>query len=232
MPEIEERRALAALYGLLGRCLEEELDVKMLRLLRGPLHVQLSATGWDVGDGFLERPEEEVLEKMAEEYTCLFVAPGGISPYASVFETGCMYRDPCDRAAAAYGEAGFEYRRRMSGEFPDHIGTMLGFLGRLTAAEADALEEGNREGAERLRQQCNRFLLEEIGPWAPGWCRRAAKAALLPFYGNLLRFAEQFLWQVLADVAERQVLKKLAALNRREPKKLDYDADFRKASGI
>ena len=230
--ETEEINALAGLYRLVGRCLEDEIDRDFLHLLRGALVQGLADVGWHLGAGFLECPEQELLETLAEEYTGLFVAPGGVSPYASVFETGCMYREPSDRAIEAYREAGWDYRRCMSGEFPDHIGTMLGFLGELAAAEAEARQCDDNESADLARQRREKFLLEEIGPWVPGWCRRAAAAALLPFYRQLLEFTEQLLWQELAVVTDRRRLKELVALNQREPKKLDYDADFRKASGI
>lgn len=230
--EIGEIWALAGLYGLVARCLEEEPDRGLLRLLRGELREPLAEAGWDLDQEFLECPEEALLEALAEEFTGLFIAPGGVSPYASVFETGCMYREPCDRAMAAYREAGWDYSRRMSGEFPDHIGTMLGFVGQLALQEAQARQQGDPQTASRLREGRNAFLLGQLGPWAPGWCRRAAQAALLPFYRQLLQFTEQLLWLSLSEIADRRRLKELVALNQREPKRLDYNADFRKASGL
>lgn len=230
--QVDESRARAMLYGLVGRCLEEELDSELLQLLRGDLRAPLAAVGWDLDADLLGMPEESLLEAMAEEFTGLFVAPGCASPYASVFETGAMFREPCDRAAAAYQGAGFEYRRRMSGEFPDHIGTMLAFVGVVAEKESEALAQGDEAAAEDWKARGERFLVEQLGPWAPGWCKRAAKAALFPFYRDLLRFTEQLLWQDLAAAVDRRRLKELMALNERNPKKLDYDADFRKASGL
>jgi len=229
LPEVEARMAV---YRLVGRCLEEEIDAGLLRLLRDSLRQPLQEAGWVLDPGFLEDPEEVVLESMAEEFTGLFVAPGGVSPYASVFETGCMYRDPSERVVTAYRQAGWDYRQRMSGEFPDHIGTMISFLGQLTATELEARQCGDLATATRARRSHDQFLVAELGPWGPGWCRRAAQAALLPFYSQLAQFTEQMLWQELAAATDRRRLKELVALNQREPKKLDYDADFRKASGI
>ena len=229
---IEERAALAGLYHLVARCLEEELDRETLRLLRGALREPLVAAGWPLDAAFMATAEDALLDALAEEFAGLFVVPGCVSPYASVFETGALFREPCDRAAAAYREAGFDYQRRLSGEFPDHVGTMLGFLGHLAEAEADARRRGDTEAAERARQRHDRFLLKQLGPWAPGWCRRAARAALHPFYRQVLQFTEQLLWQALAEVTDRRGLEALMAQNAREPKKLDYNADFRKASGL
>lgn len=229
---IAEREALAGLYRLAARCLEEEPDRVLIQLLRGELREPLAAVGWHLDTDFLERPEDELLEALAEEYTGLFVAPGGVSPYASVFETGALFGKPCDRVMRAYREAGFDYQRRLSGEFPDHIGTMLGLLGHLAAEEAQASRLGDMAKAQLARQRHDSFLKDQIGRWGPGWCRRAAAAALTPFYRQLLQFTEQFLWDTLADVTDRRGLKELVALNQREPPRLDYNADFRKASGL
>lgn len=231
-PGVEELQALAGLYNLVSRCLEEEVDRDLLALLRGALRQPLEDAGWSLGRDLLEQPEDELLASLAEEYTGLFVAPGGVSPFASVFETGCMFREPCDRATAAYRQAGWNYCRRMSGEFADHIGTMLGFLGHLASDEAEARQQGDPDRANGIRKQHEAFLLEQLGGWAPGWCRRVAQAALLPFYRQVAQLTEQLLWQRLSEVADRRALRELGVLNQREPKKLDYDADFRKASGL
>jgi len=227
-----EALALARLYGFISRSLEEEVDGEMIQLLRGELRAPLEGLGLCLDESFHTLPSEALTEILAEEYTGLFVAPGCISPYASVFETGCMYKEPADRAFEAYQAAGWDYRRRMSGEFPDHIGTMLGFCGLLAEAEADKLAAAEIVLADEVRDMRERFLVDQLGAWGPGWCQRAAEAALHPFYKGLLRLTEELLWSELAQIVDRRRLRELAELNRREPKRLDYDADFRKASGL
>ncbi|MCW8907334.1 MAG: molecular chaperone TorD family protein [Sedimenticola sp.] len=229
---VGETQALAGLFGFLSRCLEEEADAALIDLIRGELRGPLAAAGLEFDEGFYQAPTGALVEALAEEFTGLFVAPGCISPYASVVETGCMFKEPADRAAEAYRQAGLDYRNRLSGEFPDHIGTMLGFYAFLAEAEAAARIAGESERVERYRTQREAFLLEQLAEWAPGWCRRAAGATLLPFYKRLLEMAEQVLWSELEQRVERRRLRELAELNRREPKRLDYDADFRKASGL
>ena len=59
---------------------------------------------------------------------------------------------------------------------------------------------------------------------------RAATQQL--FYARMVSLAEDTLWSELLEVAERKRIRQLVALNRRAPVKLDYDADFRKASGL
>jgi len=225
-------RAASALLGLLGRCLEEEVDAGLLGSLRGSLREPLAALGVDFGADFYGASDDALLKALAEEFTGLFVAPGGVSPFASVFETGCMYREPCDRAVEAYREAGWDFQHRLSGEFPDHIGTMLAFVSLLYKQEAETRERGEQEAARRWSERRARFVLEQLGPWGPGWFRRAAEAAFHPFYHHILRLAEQVLWSEIAELADRRKLRELAKLNQRDPKRLDYNADFRKASGL
>jgi len=230
---IEQLRAQAGFYRLCGRLLEGEIDHDLLLLLRGELREPLAEIGVVASDGFFNDPEPAVLEAMAEEFTGLLVAPGAMMPYASVFETGRMFQQPADRAAAAYQQAGWRFQHRMSGEFPDHIGVMLSFYALLLDAQAGALERDDRASADLSCEQAERCLVELLAPWAPGWCRLAAKAALNPFYRQLLAALEQSLWLEISDRAlSRETLKELAALNNREPPRLDYDADFRKASGL
>lgn len=229
---IDELRAQASTYRLLARFLEQEIDSDLLHLLRTELREPLARVGIALDDWLLDDPEESTLETLAEEYTGLFVAPGGVSPYLSVFETGCMFREPCDRVVEAYHTAGWDYQRQYSGEFPDHIGTMLGFVGILFDAQADALEKAARSEAEQIAAQRADFIRTQVAPWAPRWCQRAAEAALQPLYRQILELTGQLLWTDIIGLVDRRQLREIQEANRREPKKLDYNADFRKASGI
>jgi len=228
----QEMSAMADLYRFVGRLLEAEFDTDLLHLIRGPMRESLQATGFSLDRDFLDTPEDALLEALAEEYTALFVAPGAISPYASVNLTGTLFKEPCDRATAAYQRHGWEFNRIMSGEFPDHVGVMVSFLGELSAAEARALEDGDLQRADTLAAERDSFLLEELGSWAIGWANRAAQAAEIGFYQELLEMTGQLLWNELARVADRRQLQELAEQNNQEPPRLDYDADFRKASGL
>ena len=227
-----ECNAQAGLYRLLGRCLEAEVDDALLEVLRAQLRQPLAEAGLTFDDAFFNATTRDLLDTLAEEYSGLFVAPGGVSPYASVFETGRMFQEPADRAERAYRLAGLAFNRRMSGEFADHIGTMLTFVGLLYQAEADALEREDSDAARARRSMREGFVLAELAAWGPGWCRRAREAAMHVFYQQLLMLAESVLWFELESLADRKRLKELAALNSRAPIVLDYDADFRKASGL
>lgn len=227
-----ECRVAAGLYRFLGRCLEEEVDADFLALLNGPLLPALTEIGLVPGDSLLQNNTADVIGKLAEEFTALFVAPGAVSPYRSVFEKGCMFQEQCDEAVAAYREAGLDFQNRYSGEFPDQVGVMLGFVGWLADREAESIGTGDETAARTWRTRRERFLLEQLGPWAPGWCRRARILAKHPFYCQVLELAERVLWDDLRALSDRRRFKGLEQLNRRAPVRLDYDADFRKASGL
>jgi len=230
--EIDDCRDRAGLYGLLGRCLEAEIDAPLLTDLRGALRDALAEAGMTFDRAFFTTAADTLLADLAEEYTSLFVAPGGVMPYASVFETGRLFQQAADRAEGAYREAGWRFVRRQSGEFSDHLGTMLSFVGLLYEAEGRALADGEADGARERRQQRERFMLEQLAPWAVGWCRRARFAARHVFYAQLLALIERVLWVEIQGLADRRRLKEIATLNARPPIRLDYDADFRKASGL
>jgi TorA maturation chaperone TorD len=231
-PLVDALRTHAGLYRILGRCLESELDSELLTAIRGELAEALGEAGFDFGEEFQGASDKALLEQLAEEFTMLMVAPGASMPYASVAAEGAMFQDPAERAEAAYREAGYRFEQRHSGEFADHVGTMLSFIGLEMAAEAAAHERCDGAAAERHRSCWAAFLLKEVGPWAPGWCRRTSAAAMHPFYREVTRHLEQLLWDDLGWLADRKQLKRLADANRQEPPRLDYDADFRKASGL
>lgn len=222
----------SGLYAFLGRVLEEEIDNNLLQMLRTDLADSLEDAGVVLTQAMLDGKTEQVLSNLAEEFTGLFVQPGAVLPYRSVFETGRMYQSPCDEVAAAYQKAGFEFTTKLSGEFPDHFGVMLGFVSKLCAFEAHALENDDVAKAETWRIMRDAFILEQLGPWGLGWCHRARLLAEHPFYASVLALAEAVLMEDLKELSSSDQLLALVDLNRRPPVKLDYDADFRKASGL
>ena len=227
-----ELAANAGLFAFLGRCLEAEPDQALLDLIRGPMLEGLEQSEVHFSPAFLASPPERLLTILDEEFTCLFVAPGCIPPYASVFETGRMFQEPADRATAAYEQAGMAFQPIHSGEFPDHVGIMLGFYAHLLAREDAALTDGRIDEAATAKTRRQDFLLTQMGTWVPGWCRRAQGFAMHEFYTQILALTEAVVWSEVESIATRAQIRELSGLNQREPVKLDYDADFRKASGL
>lgn len=227
-----ELQAQSGLYTLMARCLEAEVDAELLALLRGPLSETLSELGLEPGGDIAGGQEEQVLADLAEEFAALFVVPGAVMPYRSVFETGRFFQPQADLATAAYREAGFEFRNLHSGEFPDHVGVMLAFVGRLLARQAEALEAGDTASAEEWHRRRVRFLRTQIGPWVVGWSRRARGCARHPFYGAILELVEKVVWADICEIADEKTLRRLVTANRKPLIRPKSDPEFRKASGL
>jgi TorA maturation chaperone TorD len=231
-PSAGELHAQSGLYTLMARCLEAEVDAALLALLRGPLGETLAELGLDPLRDVAEQPEGEVLAVLAEEFAALFVVPGAVMPYRSVFETGRFFQPQADLASAAYREAGFEFHNLHSGEFSDHVAVMLGFVGRLLTRQAEAAEAGDTVAAEQWYRRRVRFLRDQIGPWVVGWSRRAAGCARHPFYATILQLLEQVVWADICEIADEKTLRRLVSANRRPLIRPKSDPEFRKASGL
>lgn len=229
---IADLRARTGLYSLLGRCLEAEADVELLHLFRGSLRGIVEEMELDLGADVMDGPEDEVLERLAEEFTGLFVAPGAVLPYRSVFETGRLFQPQADLATNAYREAGFEFRTLHSGEFADHVAVMLAFVARLLERQAGALAEGDGAAADAWEARRVRFLRFQVGPWAIGWARRARSCAQHPFYAAILDLTEQVIWTDLCQCCDEKTLRRLVKANRRPLVRPRADPEFRKASGL
>lgn len=227
-----ELRAQSGLYMLMARCLEAEVDRELLTLLRGPVGETLRELGLDPGDDIAQADEAQVLADLAEEFAALFVVPGGVMPYRSVFETGRFFQTQADLACAAYRDAGFVFRNQHSGEFPDHVAVMLGFIGHLLEQTADARELGDTETAEDRERRRVRFLRQQIGPWVIGWSRRARNCARHPFYRAILALVEQVVWADICEIADEKTLQRLVTANRKPLIRPKPDPEFRKASGL
>lgn len=230
--DVAELRAQSGLYTLLGRCLEAEVDAELLGLVRGPLRETLDEIGLELGRDVMERPEAEVLATLSEEFTGLFVAPGSVMPFRSVFESGRLFQPQADLAANAYREAGFEFRNIHSGEFSDHVAVMLAFVGRLLARQAEATDAGDESAAEAWHQRRVRFLRSQIGPWVVGWSRRAHGCARHQFYRAILDLTEQVVWADICEIADEKTLRRLVTANQRPLVRRKSDPEFRKASGL
>jgi len=74
------------IYGLLATLYRQEVTSDLLQQIKDPQFLGVLADlGFDVKREFLLKPEKELLEVLAVEYTRLFLGPGKhISPHESV----------------------------------------------------------------------------------------------------------------------------------------------------
>lgn len=199
---VDELMSAKSLYLLLGRVFLKEVDVEFHSLLRSELMACAfeSLQAGLAGDG---RSDEEVLERLAVEYSALFIQPGSLPPYESIFKKGRHLAEPADQVEIAYQLNGFEYRSQWPSLFPDHLGLELNFVASLLDSQAKALEQGLQEEAKRLENTRMEFMTKHLCQWAPQYMEKIAEATSDPFYNPFIDFARSFLESEAESVLAR-----------------------------
>ena len=202
----EER---AALYGLLAAVFRAPPTPDLLRQLRAPrCRRALSQAGVRLEPGFFAKPEAQVLEGLALEFTGLFVGPGPrASPYASISLDGpdaTLWGKSTARIKAFIEEAGFQFRPR-PGTLPDHISVALEFMQALIHQDvaAEAGDETRHIGCRRLQQA---FLDQFLRQWIAEFHQRVVAAATTPFYGAMAGLAREFVQSEGSQLPEEKRL--------------------------
>ena len=198
MEEIAEGRS--RIYFMLSRVFLKEVSRDFLKSMREKGFVEyLRGLGVDLGEDFVKGDEEDLLEELASEYTQLFIAPAGASPYESVWLKGLLMQEPAAEALAFYKRCGFELPEDFK-SFPDQIGVELSFLGHLTAEEAKAWKEGNEKLATEILKLEKEFLKKHLKRWAFKFCECVMAITKLPFYREMARLTKEFLKGEMEDM--------------------------------
>ena len=130
-------------------------------------------------------------ETLAADHHRLFGGTVALPPYESSYEL-----DPFRQARVLADVAGF-YRafgadvHGPAAERPDHAGTELEFLGLLAERRVAALDAGDAETADLVREIEDGFLTDHAGRWLPTLFRRLALADPGGPYGALGLVGEQ-----------------------------------------
>jgi TorA maturation chaperone TorD len=150
-----------------------------------------------------------------------------VAPYESSYEL-----DPFRQARVMADVAGF-YRafgaeaHGPAAERPDHAGTELEFLGLLAERRVAALDEGDPETAERVREIEDAFLTEHAGRWLPGFFRVLVQADPDGAYGALGLVGEQ----VVASELVARGLEPTASPSSRPPRTAVEEDELSCAAG-
>ena len=199
----KERRGL---YGFLAEVFRAAPTPELLRRIKDNGFLEtLTAAGAHLGGGFLQRPEDELLEDLAVEYTRLFLGPGKhVQPYAAIYLGGAgaslcglatvWARDFMERA-------GFTLTPEHHG-LPDHVSVELEFMAGMAEREARAMEGADLEAAAECRRIKKAFLQSHLGRWLREFCGHAAEHAELTFYREMARLAGRFVESEIAYFAE------------------------------
>ncbi len=196
----------SGLYGFLAEVFRAAPTPELLRRIKdNGFLATLTAAGAHLGGEFLQRPEDELLEDLAVEYTRLFLGPGKhVQPYAAIYlgGAGASLCGPATVWARDFMErAGFTLTPEHHG-LPDHVAVELEFMAGMAEREARAMEGADREAAAECRRIQKAFLQDHLGRWLPAFCGRAAEHAELTFYREMARLAGHFLDSELAYFAE------------------------------
>lgn len=204
-----EMKAMAThrsnIYGLLAMLYRQEPTRDLLKRVRGPQFLEvLSQWGGELDDDFMTRPEDDLLEEMAVEYTRLFLGPGKhISPHESVHheredgQWGQLWGASTVEVRKFIEGTGLRYETEYRG-LPDHISVELELLEALTRREEEAWAKDDEEGAGRCLDMERRFLDEHLIRWVVPFCDKVIAAAELSFYRTLASLTKKFIefdWQ-------------------------------------
>ncbi len=187
----------SSLYGFLASVYRAEPAEELLREIRkDSFKDALKAVGVDLGKALEGGSDKKILDDLAVEYTRLFIGPGNhVAPYAAVYlggEGASLWGPETIWVKKFIEAAGFDYRTDYH-DLPDHVAVELEFMQEISANEAEALENEDRERAGKLKRVEEEFMTTHMAKWVPGFCRQVQDRAELPFYGALARLTEDFI---------------------------------------
>jgi TorA maturation chaperone TorD len=154
--------------------------------------------GAELKDDFFKRPEDELIEDLAVEYTRLFLGPGRhISPHESIHH---------ERGDGKWGElwgadtvavkkfietSGLEYKSGYNG-MPDHISVELEFMQEAAKREAQAREADDKTGALYCLRMEKKFISEHL-KWISVFCDKVISEAGMAFYREMAKITKNFM---------------------------------------
>jgi TorA maturation chaperone TorD len=198
-------------YLLLSRLYSGEADRELVEWLRSEEAVSaLDSLGVDVAkmvpcpaEGSAKgSPEgspqvyndglEEIIDELAEEYTGLFVLPGGLSPYESVRITGQFCQEPEWQVRKFYQDSGLVINddRKI---FADHIGAEFGFMGFLAEKEFASWDSGDGEEALKYHGLQAEFFNAHLSGWTFAFLDDLERLAEHKFYKEVAVLTRRFL---------------------------------------
>jgi len=206
----DNARARSGLYLLFAKIYQAEADATLLSELLEPSVIEAFAdTGTDLKAIIPEPDRQQFIDQLAEEYTRLFLGPGHhVSPHESVqLENGDsrLWGKETGIVKRFIEAAGFDYGDSFQ-DIPDHISIELEFLGHLASREAKALDEGDEQSVQAIRQWQYKFLAEHLGLWVNRFVqtvKASASSEFYPAFGELLtqfiRSESIYLESILCD---------------------------------
>lgn len=180
------------LYGLLAKAFLREPSAALLEALSSPEAASILGSLGMKKDLAFEGARDEHLNALSEEYTALFILPGGVSPYESVRTKGLLCQEPEWKAREFYKRCGLEIPGN-SNVFADHIGMELGFMAFLCGEESKAWDAVDEDGAVKWLLLEREFFGSHLDRWAFAFLDEVKKYSAHPFYRGISALARDFL---------------------------------------
>lgn len=187
-------------YGLLAMVYGKEITSDLLGQIKTPQFLgALSVLEVEGIDSLMQKPEAELLEDLAVEYTRLFLGPGKhISPHESVHhqredgQWGKLWGASTVEVKKFIEATGLSYTDDYKG-MPDHISVEFEFMQQLIIREEQAWMDDDRDKAVACRQVEKKFIEEHLINWIPDFCEMVMQAAELPFYQAVAALTRSFI---------------------------------------
>ncbi len=186
----------SSLYGFLAAIFRAAPTAALLRRMKETgFREAFAAAGGGLESGFLDGPEDQLLEELAVEYTRLFLGPGKhIQPYSAVHlggEGASLWGKPTVWVRRFIEAAGFDLQPAFHA-LPDHIAVEFEFMQEMTRRQAAAWERRDDAGAAQCQEIESEFITAHMSRWVPVFCEKVARAAELPLYREIARVTADF----------------------------------------
>lgn len=190
LAKAEETKKIGAVYNLLSRVFMGEVDAQFLRQLRtGCFYESLKDAGIDFGHGFLNQPEEGLLEDLGVEYCRLFIT--GQPPYESVYLEGRYCGESMVEIKNFYQRCGMSVKDEKI--MPDHIGLELELMSYLKQRQSEAQEQNNHEGVLKWMGLSREFMSAHPCKWANEFFILVEQEAQHPFYKQMAKLGKRLM---------------------------------------
>lgn len=190
----------STIYGLLARVYRKELTPELLRQIKDPQFLGvLSGLGVKLDDEFLSRPEKDLIEDLAVEYTRLFLGPGKhVSPHESVHhdiqggDWGKLWGKSTVEVRAFVKTLGLKYKED-DHSIPDHISVEFEMMQKVIEKEAEEWEKNNNDEGLALLKIEKKFIEEHLIKWIPVFCSKVIAQADHAFYREIAELTRSFI---------------------------------------
>jgi len=192
---MQQTQARVNIYALLSRVLLQELDIKMLNMIKDDENILEFFPTLSKWEPFNKVEDKKLLDEyLNPDFVNLSILH--LIPFETFYtrddqmvETGGA--NPVTDIYSAYNfMVDYEAARTVSA---DHIGVELEFMHHLASAELKALQEDDIKAVKELQEVQHEFLNKHLLQWAPMYLINMKYEARTPLYFDVAEMAMEFL---------------------------------------